>query len=190
LKIQIILGSTRPGRNGEQVAKWVHENLSKTDIADFELVDVADYKLPLLDEPQSPKANQYTKDHTKRWSEKIAEADGYIFVTAEYNHGVPAAFKNAVDFLYHEWTNKAVGFVGYGSIGGARAIEHWRGISGELQLADVNQTVMFSLFNDFENFSTLKPQDNHREQLELMANQVVAWSKALKPVRETALQSA
>lgn len=183
MKIQIILGSTRPGRAGEQVAKWAHEVLSKRDDAEFELVDVADFDLPLLDEPKSPMQGDYVKDHTKKWSEKISQADGYIIIAAEYNHSVPGALKNAIDFLYHEWTNKSVGYVSYGSYGGTRAVEHLRGIAGELQMADVREHLKLSLINDFENWSDFKPTDRHAEELNNVANQVVTWAGALKTIR-------
>ena len=98
-RIGIILGSTRPGRNGEAVAKWVYELAQKRDDATFELVDVADYNLPLYDEPFPAMMQQYTKEHTKVWSNKIKEFDGYVFVTAEYNHSIPGALKNAIDYL-------------------------------------------------------------------------------------------
>src|SRR4051794_17868309 len=125
-KIGIILGSTRPGRNGEAVAKWVYEIAKKRNDAEFELVDVKEYNLPLLDEPIPPSMGQYSKPHTKTWAAKIDSFDGFVFVTAEYNHGIPGALKNAIDFLFREWSNKAAGFVGYGSAGGVRAVEHLR----------------------------------------------------------------
>src|SRR2546422_11222295 len=118
LKIGIIVGSTRPGRKAAAVAKWVHDILKSRKDAEFEVVDIEDYKLPLLDEPVPPIMHQYGKAHTKSWSEKIASLDAYIFVTPEYNHATSAALKNAIDFLYHEWNNKAAGFVGYGGVGG------------------------------------------------------------------------
>src|SRR5947208_14506956 len=104
---------------------------------------------------------QYTHDHTKRWSEKIASFDGYVFVTPEYNHATSGALKNAIDFLYHEWNNKAAGFVGYGSAGGVRAVENLRLIMGELQVADVRAQVQLSLFTDFVNYSEFKPHERH-----------------------------
>lgn len=181
-KIQIILGSTRPGRVGEGVAKWVKET-AQHDGVEFELVDVADYSLPLLDEPVPPMMHQYTKDHTKKWAEKIAEADGYIFVTGEYNRSIPGAFKNAVDYLNWEWKDKAIGFVSYGSAGGARAVEHWRGVAGELHMADVREVLHLYLASEFENWSVFKPTASHTEQLGKVVREVVRWSEALKPLR-------
>ena len=184
IKIAIILGSTRPGRIGESVAKWAMEIASKRTDAEFELVDIADYNLPLLDEPVPPSLGQYSKDHTKRWAAKIDSFDGFIFVTPEYNHGISGALKNAIDFLFKEWNNKAAGFVGYGSAYGARAVESLRLVMGELMIADVRAQVMLSLFTDFENYSTFKPADRHETSLNAVIDQVIAWSTALRTVRE------
>ncbi|WP_405588351.1 NADPH-dependent FMN reductase [Streptomyces sp. NBC_01190] len=184
-KIGIILGSTRPGRNGEAVARWVTEVASQRTDAEFELVDLLDFKLPHLDEAYPPSLGQYSQPHTLAWASKIASFDGYIMVTPEYNHSTSGALKNAIDFLYAEWNNKAVGFVSYGALGGARAVEHLRLIAGELQLADVRAQVALSLYTDFENFSVFKPGDHHLEALTLTLDQTVAWSNALAPLRAT-----
>jgi NAD(P)H-dependent FMN reductase len=127
-----VVGSTRPGRNGEAVANWVYNIAGKHGEGQFELVDLADYHLTLLDEPVPPSMGQYTNEHTKRWAAKVAEFDGYVFVTPEYNHGPSGALKNALDFVYAEWNNKAAGFVSYGTAGGARAVEQLRLIMAEL----------------------------------------------------------
>jgi NAD(P)H-dependent FMN reductase len=182
-KIGIILGSTRPGRNGEAVARWAYEIASQRTDAEFELVDLLDYKLPHLDEAYPPSMGQYSQPHTLEWAAKIASFDGYVMVTPEYNHSTSGALKNAIDFLFAEWNNKAVGFVSYGSVGGARAVEHLRLIAGELQMADVRAQVALSLHTDFENFSVLKPSDFQRQQLTTTLDQVVAWSTALAPLR-------
>jgi NAD(P)H-dependent FMN reductase len=111
IKIAIILGSTRPNRNGEAVAKWVCEVAKTRSDAESELVDINDFNLPLLDEPVPPSMGQYSKPHTKAWAAKIGSFDAYVFVTPEYNHGTSGALKNAIDFLFAEWNNKAAGFV-------------------------------------------------------------------------------
>jgi NAD(P)H-dependent FMN reductase len=183
VRIGIIVGSTRPGRKAEAVAKWVHGIASKRSDAQYELVDIATYNLPLLDEPVPPSMGQYSKEHTKRWAAKIAEFDGFVFVTPEYNHATSGALKNAIDFLFAEWNNKAAGFVGYGSMGGARAIENLRLICGEVMIADVRQAVMLSLFTDFENFAAFKPAAMHEKTVGQMLDQVVAWSTAMQGAR-------
>jgi NAD(P)H-dependent FMN reductase len=182
-KIGIILGSTRPGRNGEAVARWVYDIASTRTDAEFELVDLLDYKLPHLDEALPPSLGQYSQPHTQEWASKIASFDGFVMVTPEYNHSTSGALKNAIDYLYAEWNNKAVAFVGYGGLGGARAVEHLRLIAGELQMADVRSQVSLSLFHDFENFSVFKPGDFQLEALNATLDQVLAWSKALAPLR-------
>lgn len=183
IKIAIILGSTRPGRNGEAVARWVYEIAKKRIDAEFEFVDIEDFNLPLLDEPVPPSQGQYSKEHTKRWSDKIDSFDGYIFVTAEYNHGIPGALKNAIDFLYQEWNNKAAGFVSYGSAGGVRSVEHLRLVMAELQIADVRAQVTLSLFTDFENFTKFKPAAFQEQYVNTLLDQVIAWGRALKFLR-------
>ena len=119
--IGIILGSTRPNRAGAAVAQWVYNlALSRSD-AKYELVDVADLDLPLLDEAIPASLGQYQNAHTRAWAAQLADFDGFIFVTPEYNHSITGALKNAIDFVYGEWNNKAAGIVSYGSAGGARA---------------------------------------------------------------------
>lgn len=183
LNVAIILGSTRPGRNGEAVARWVYEHAKKRTDAQYELVDIKDYNLPLLDEPVPPSLNQYSKEHTKRWAAKIGSFDAYVFVTPEYNHGINGALKNAIDFLYKEWNNKAAGFVSYGSAGGVRAVESLRLVMAELQIADVRAHVALSLFTDFENMSVFKPAPYQEKTLSTVFDQVVAWGGALKSLR-------
>jgi NAD(P)H-dependent FMN reductase len=182
-RIAIILGSTRPGRNGEAVAKWVHEHAQARNGAQYELIDLADYQLPLLDEPIPPSQGKYSKPHTKRWAEKINSFDGFVFVTPEYNHGTSAALKNAIDFLYAEWNDKAAAFVSYGSAGGVRAVEHLRLVMAEVQVATVRAQVILSLFEDFEGFTKFKPRPVHDKSLDAMFGQVESWAQALRTVR-------
>lgn len=126
IRVAIVTGSTRPGRANEAVARWAFDLARQRSDATFELVDIADYKLPLLDEPVPPSMGQYSRPHTKRWAAKIASFDAYVLVTPEYNHGISGALKNAIDYLFAEWNHKAAGFVSYGSVGGARAVEQLR----------------------------------------------------------------
>ncbi|MBM3764900.1 MAG: NAD(P)H-dependent oxidoreductase [Acidobacteria bacterium] len=183
LRIGIIAGSTRPGRKADSVAKWVLEHATARTDATFELVDLVDFNLPLLDEAMPPMYRKYEHEHTKRWSAKIDSLDGFIFVTPEYNHATSGALKNAIDYLYQEWNNKAAGFVGYGSAGGTRAVENLRLIMGELLVADVRAQVALSLMADFENYTVFKPNPHHAKSLGTLLDQVVAWSKALKTLR-------
>ncbi len=183
IKIAIIIGSTRPGRKAEAVAKWVYEIAKKRSDAQFEIVDIKDYNLPLLDEAVPPSLGQYSHPHTRTWAAKIASFDAYVFVTPEYNHGIPGALKNAIDYLYAEWNNKVAGFVSYGSASGVRAVESLRLVMGEVQVADVRAQVMLSLFTDFENLTTFKPAAMHEKSVNTMLDQVTAWGGALKTLR-------
>src|SRR5881296_3213060 len=183
LRLAIIIGSTRPGRKGEAVAKWVYEIAQKRSDAEFELVDIKEFNLPLLDEPVSPIMGQYTHQHTKTWSAKIASFDAYVFVTPEYNHTTSGALKNAIDFLYREWVNKAAGFIAYGGASGARAVENLRLIMAELQVATVRAQVGLSMFTDFQNFTVLKPAPTQENAVNTMLDQVIAWGGALKGLR-------
>lgn len=183
LKIAIVTGSTRPGRLNEQVAQWVHRLAAQRSDAGFELVDIAEFDLPLLDEPIPPSRGRYQHEHTKKWAETIGSFDGYVFVTPEYNHSTSGALKNAIDYLFFEWHNKAAGFVSYGSAGGVRAVEHLRGIMAELMVATVRAQVMLSLSADFEEYKTFAPATRHEKALRTTLDQVVAWSGALKTLR-------
>ncbi|MBB5633022.1 NAD(P)H-dependent FMN reductase [Cryobacterium mesophilum] len=182
LRIGIIVGSTRPGRKGLAVGEWVKAN-AKADGVEFELVDLADYALPILDEALPAGMGQYQHAHTRAWANRIDEFDGYIFVTPEYNHSLPGSLKNALDFVAAEWHNKAAGIVSYGSMGGVRANEHLRQILAELEIADVRQNVMLSIFTDWKNFSEFAPADLHLEELQKQVDQIAAWAGALKPLR-------
>ena len=191
LKIGIIIGSTRPGRKGDQVAQWVLSEAAKRGDAHYEVIDLLDYNLPHLDEAMPPSLGQYANDHTKTWAAKIDSLDGFVFVTPEYNHSTSGALKNAIDFIYKEWNNKAAGFVSYGaSSSGTRAVEHLRLIVSELQIADVRAQLAISLVNDFEAFTTFLPQDNHANALNTVLDQLVSWSGALQGVRAAKLAAA
>lgn len=175
LNIGIILGSTREGRVSPQVGEWVKSVADQRNDANYEIVDIKEYHLPLLGE-----SNDYS--NAVKWQKKLSTLDGFIFVTAEYNHSITGALKNALDSARDEWNNKAAGIVSYGSVGGARAAEHLRTILGELQVADVRSQVLLSLFTDFEN-GAFKPQSLHLANLNTLFNQVIKWSTALKSVR-------
>lgn len=186
LRIGIVVGSTRPGRKAEAVARWVHSIASKRGDAQYALVDIEAFNLPLLDEAIPPSLGKYEKDHTKAWAAEIASYDGFVFVTPEYNHSTSGALKNAIDFIYAEWTNKAAGFVSYGSANGVRAVEHLRGVMAEIQIADVRAHVGLSLFEDFVAFTEFKPRDLHEPLVGTLLDQVVSWSRALRTVRQPA----
>ncbi|MNW35352.1 NAD(P)H-dependent FMN reductase [Fontibacillus panacisegetis] len=177
LNIGIILGSTREGRVSPQVGEWVKSIADQRGDANYEIVDIADYKLPLLGEADAT-------EQATAWNTKLASLDGFVFIVQEYNHSITGALKNALDYAREAWNNKAAGIVSYGSVGGARAAEHLRGILGELSVADVRVHPALSLFTDFENGSVFKPADLHLTNVNGMLDQVIAWSGALKTLRQ------
>ncbi|QKS70064.1 NAD(P)H-dependent oxidoreductase [Paenalkalicoccus suaedae] len=176
-RIGIVLGSTREGRVSPQVGEWVKSLADKRNDATYEIVDIADYDLPFLGTTDGQEPG------IAKWNEKLSELDGFIFIVQEYNHGMAASLKNAIDFAREAWHNKAAGIVSYGSTGGARAAEHLRGICGELKIADVRTHVTLSLFLDFEEFSKFKPQDLHHDNMNVLFDEVKDWSNALKHLR-------
>lgn len=182
-KIAIITGASRPGSVNKSVAEWVLAQVAARSDADVELVDIADFNLPLLDEAYPAAYQNYQNPATKAWSAKISEFDGFIFVVHEYNHTAGPVLTNALSYLNAEFSNKVAGFVSYGSAGGARAVEHLREILSELQVAHVRNQVMFSLFNDFENFSEFKPTEQNAGTLAPMVDQVVSWAKGFATIR-------
>lgn len=183
-RIAIIIGSTRPGRKAETVAHWVHDHARRREDAAFELIDIADFDLPHIDEPTPPIMGDYERPHTLAWSQAIASYDAYVFVTPEYNHSTSGVLKNAIDFLYDEWNDKACAFVSYGVQGGIRAIEHLRLVAAELKLADVRAHVALTLGTDTME-DEIDPHGNQLEKLDAMLDDLVAWSTALAPLRTT-----
>ncbi|OIJ28575.1 NADPH-dependent FMN reductase [Nocardioides luteus] len=190
IRVGIIIGSTRPNRNGPQVARWVHEQASRRDDAAFEVIDLRDHPLPHLDEAVPPMFGPSANQHTRDWAERIAPFDGFVIVTPDYNGGMPGVLKNAIDHACSEWTNKAVGFVSYGVSGGARAVAQLRTVCSALGMADVSRPVELSLFTDFENNTVFVPGERPAATLTTMLDQVVAWSTALAPLRAGSLVGA
>ncbi|RLL42716.1 NADPH-dependent oxidoreductase [Oceanobacillus piezotolerans] len=185
LKVGIVLGSVRDGRNAEAVGTWMYDFATKRNDkgVQYEIVDLKDYQLPKLGQALSQTEQSEAEVAVKNWSEKMASFDGYIFVAPEYNHAVGGALKNALDYLNPELNNKVAGFVGYGSLGGTRAHENLRLILGELQVADVRTAVTFSLMSDFENMSVFKPADYHEANANQMLDQIISWGYAFKDLR-------
>ncbi|RAG80341.1 DUF4440 domain-containing protein [Streptacidiphilus pinicola] len=185
LRIGIILASVRDGRRGGQVARWVAQAGARRTDAEFVLIDLLDHPLPLLDaeRPALAARGVYEDERTSAWAAAIAPCDGYVIVTPEYNHGLPGSLKNALDHLYVEWNDKAVGFVSYGVDGGVRSVAQLRQLCGVLQLADVVAQVSLTLAGDFEDHAVFKPRESHAKTLETMLDCVVKWSGALAPLR-------
>jgi NAD(P)H-dependent FMN reductase len=184
MQIGIVIGSTRPGRRGAAVGRWVHEvALAHRPDAAFEVLDLADFGLPLLDEPCPAAMGEYRGPHTRAWARAVASCDGFVFVTPEYNHSTSAALKNSIDYLFAEWHHKAAGFVGYGTTGGWRAIEALRLVLAEVRVADVRTAVGLSLFTDFTG-DDLTPAPHQRGTLHTMLDELLTWSAALAQVRQ------
>lgn len=188
LKLHVIIGSTRPGRAGPAVAKWADEAARAHGQFDVELVDLADFNLPLLDEPNHPAKRQYTKDTTKRWSEKIAAADAFLFVTPEYDYFPPASLVNAVQVLSQEWMRKAAGIVSYGGIsGGLRATQVFRSLLSNLNIHALPQTVPVPLFSQLIGEDKIfRPNDAMKDGLKVTLDELHKWAAALRPLRTSA----
>ncbi len=184
VKIGIITGSTRDARVNLQVAEWVKSIADQRTDVEFELVDIKEYNLPTFNEPVPAIMSQdYQAPEAKVWSEKISELDGFVFVTPEYNRAITSGLKDAIDYLYVEWNNKAAGIVSYGSSLGATAANNLRLILTVPKVATVSTQPGLSLFTDFEEMSVFKPAPFHEETVQTMLNEVVAWSTALKTIR-------
>jgi NAD(P)H-dependent FMN reductase len=188
MKIAVIVGSTRPGRKGTTVGQWVNDHAQQRDDVpgrvEFDLLELEDFDLPLLDEPMVPAAadRDYETPQTRAWSEAIDRYDGFVFVTPEYNHGVPAAMKNAVDVLGPEWANKGVAFVAYGANGGVRAVEHWRTILANLKVADARAQVALMAFEDWKD-GEFRPLDRREDELDAMLDELVQLTEAVRSIR-------
>lgn len=185
MKIGIISGSVREGRNSEAVTQWIYDfAVNRNDEGvEYEIVELADYDLPLLGAKLPEERQAAAGAAIQAWSEKMASFDGYVFITPEYNHAVGGALKNATDFLKPEVANKAAALVGYGSLGGARAHENMRSILGELSVATVHTTTNFSIMSDFENMSIFKPNDYNKVNAQGMFDDLLLWSQAFSTIR-------
>jgi NAD(P)H-dependent FMN reductase len=193
IRIAIVVGSTRPGRRADQVARWVLAEARRREAqgVEYELVDLAEADLPLLDEPVPAAIGGYHHEHTRRWAQTITAYDGFVFVTPEYNHAMPAALKNAIDYLFAEWNDKAAGFVSYGLNGGVRAVEQLRLTLAEVKVACVRSQVALSLFDDFAIDDMAEPGTfaaaaRHRPILDRLLEELTAWAGAFQPLRSAA----
>lgn len=175
--IAIVVGSTRVGSLGPQVADWVYHLLKNREDVSFEIVRIENFHLPFLGTSNDMKG-------IEAWSQKINSFDGFIFITAEYNHSITASLKNALDSLLNEWENKAAAIVSYGYGGGARAAEHLRTILGALHMADIRKHVMVDIASDFvDKGSRLAPRGFQANNVVQLGDELIQWSKALKTIR-------
>ena len=185
INVKIIIASTRPGRKGPAVAAWITERAKAHTKMDVEVLDLAEINLPFLDEPEHPRLQKYQHDHTKNWSAKIDSGDAYIIVTPEYNFGYPAAIKNALDFLYNEWTYKPVAFVSYGGVaGGTRAVQMLKQVVTAQKMMPVTESVHVPFFDKLINEQNIFVADEGLEKsAEQMLSALTKWALALKPMR-------
>jgi len=187
VKIGIIIGTTRAARFGDRPANWTKDIASQRDDLTVEILDLRDYPMPFFDEVASNAWVPSQNEVAQRWQKKVAEFDGYVFVTAEYNRGVPAALKNALDYAYPEWNKKPAAFVGYGSVGAARAIEQLRLIAVELQMAPTRTGVhiqgadFMAVWKGGKEITELTHLQKNATD---MLDQLIWWANALKAARE------
>lgn len=186
-RIGVIIGSTRPGRFGDKPAEWIAERAKATGEFEVEIVDLRDFPLPFFDEQTSPAYAPSNADGAKAWQDKIASLDGYIVTAAEYNRGPTAVLKNALDYAYNEWNNKPVAFVGYGGVGGARAIEQLRLHAVELQMTPIRNAVHI-VWADYAQIASgdKKVSDfpHLNDAADGMLTQFGWWARALKTARD------
>jgi NAD(P)H-dependent FMN reductase len=189
LKLALIIGSTRPNRFADVPARWVAQAAAKRSDFTLEVLDLRDWPLPFFDQPGSPArgGGGYSNPVVERWRDRVREFDGFIATAAEYNHGPTAMLKNAFDTVYAEWNNKPIGFVGYGGVGGARAVEQLRMTAVALQMAPVARAVHIGLEPSIEVMMHGKALDDYpylAESRTAMFDQLVWWGSALKAARE------
>ena len=188
-RIGIVISTTREGRFGDQPAQWILELSKARRTAEFEIIDLRDYPLPFFDEPRSPAWIVPKNEIARRWGEKLATLDGFIFVTAEYNHGISGVLKNALDYAYKEFQRKPAAFIGYGGVGAARAIEQLRLIAVELQIAPlrsavhIGMTEFLGMLTQGKNFADYPHLTQTAEQL---LDDLVWWTETLRSGRRAA----
>lgn len=184
LRLNVIVASTRPGRIGPSVANWFVEHAKQNGTFDVELVDLADFAFPVYDEPKHPRMQDYQNDHTKRWSESVASADAFVFVTPEYNYHPTPALVNAFTYVSKEWGYKPASFVSYGGVsGGTRAVDQTRTWFPVLRMMPVPEQVMCPMVAQSVTDGVFKPNDLQVESADLMLAELHRFAEALKPLR-------
>jgi NAD(P)H-dependent FMN reductase len=182
----VIIASTRPGRGGEPVARWFIERATAHGAFELTVVDLAEFRLPLLDEPNHPRLRQYVNPHTHEWSGMVGAADAFVFVTPEYNHGYPASLKNAIDFLHNEWRHKPVGFVSYGGVAaGTRSVEQLQQVVSALRMTPVIEQVNIPFYQQFiDGDGVIQANEVMEQAADAMLDQLVRLETTLRPLRD------
>lgn len=189
LKLHVVLSSTRPGRVGATVARWFHGLAVEHGTFDpVELVDLAEFNLPVYDEPRHPVLQQYEHEHTRRWSASVAAADAFVFVTPEYNYGPTPALLNALDYVYKEWNYKPAAFVSYGGVsGGIRAVQVTKQTLTTLKMVPLVEAVVIqTVAQQLDENKQFRPGDVHTSSAKAMLDELLRWAEALKPMRGSA----
>lgn len=185
MRLQVIVGATRPGRAGESVARWFYERAEALGIFELEWIDLAEVNLPIFDEPRHPRLGQYEHEHTKRWSETIDRGDAYVFVTPEYNHSPPAALLNAIDFLSKEWAYKPLGIVSYGGVAaGTRSAQMLKQIAVVLKMMPIPEAVAIPMFSQHLKEGKFTPGEVQEKAVEVMLRELRRWAEALATLRQ------
>ncbi|MEA2193824.1 MAG: hypothetical protein QOG42_258 [Solirubrobacteraceae bacterium] len=183
--LMIVIASTRPGRAGLPIGQWFVDRAHAHGGFEIEVVDLAELGLPFMDEPNHPKLRRYTQQHTKDWSERVDAADAFVFVTPEYNHGMSAPLKNAIDFLHEEWRHKPVGFVSYGGVAaGTRAVQQLKPVVSVLRMVPVTDAVSIPFHTQvIDDDGAVQANDTMRQAADLMLDEVARMEQALRPLR-------
>lgn len=189
-KLKIIIGSTRPSRQGHLVAHWFSKIAETYPEFSIEILDLKEINLPLMDEPHHPKFGNYTHEHTKKWSKTIADADAFVFVTPEYNYSFPAPLKNALDYLFAEWQHKPAAFVSYGGIsGGTRSVQGLKMPVTTLGMMPLPEAVNIPFFGQHIAEGVFRGNEALENSARVMLKKLAVWTKTLKIMREKELQN-
>ena len=190
-KLMIVIASTRPGRAGEAIGEWFRAKVEDHGEFEVDYADLAAINLPFMDEPNHPRLRQYTKQHTRDWSVRVDTSDAFVFVTPEYNHGMPAPLKNAIDYLNQEWQYKPLGFVSYGGVAaGTRAVQAIKPIANVLKMTPIPEAVVIPLYQRFLTADGMfQPEELIEDAAHTMLGQLVRWAAVLRPMRAGVGQS-
>lgn len=185
LKLHTIICSTRPGRVGSSVAEWFNTAATEQGGFESELVDLADFNLPVYDEPNHPRMQKYEHDHTKAWSESVSKADAFVFVIPEYNFCPPPSFVNAVNYLFNEWNYKPCAFVSYGGVsGGLRSAQTAKQLVTTVKMMPMTEGVMVQMpWEKLDENRQFQAEDVHTHSATAMLEELAKWAKALKTMR-------
>ncbi len=185
--LKIIIASTRPGRKGPSIAKWIYDKALTHAAFNVELLDLAEINLPFLDEPEHPRLKKYHHEHTKKWSATIDSADAFIMVTPEYNFSMPATLKNALDFLFQEWGKKPVAFVSYGGMsGGIRSVQTLKQVVTTLKMMPLPESIALPFFTKhIDENGVFKGDEQLDKSASALLKELESWTGALKTIRTT-----